>query len=409
VIDNRSLEGNFSLAEKKRIALMISHAENRNLLKKYLESEFEIIISDFSQEFEKTDLIITDEKGLKEIKEDVFRIKNSDSSSLYLPVLLITRIAKENIPNKYLEIIDEIIEIPIEKRTFISRIRNLLSIRTMFLTIQIFQKLIDNNPAGICILLEDKEIKYVNHAFLDIIEKKQENIINKNISEVFSADTIKAYFNKRKKEDKDSYTIKLQLANKKKWIEIKSIEAKYKNINLESLILMDITESKKQQEEIEYLSYKDKLTDLYNRRFFEEEMERLDAERQLPISIIMADLNGLKFINDNYGHAKGDELLKKAAEILGSSIREEDVLARQGGDEFAVLLPKTDKNQVKKILKRIRAEIEKTKNEKFPLSIALGAATKKNIEQDIEEVLKKADDNMYKDKLSVKQYNNYPH
>lgn len=326
--------------------------------------------------------------------------KKTKSSFLYLPLLLITRIAIEDIPDKYLNIIDEIIEIPIEQRIFISRIKKLLGIRSMFLTVQIFQKLIDNNPAGICILLENREIKYVNDTFSSIIEKKKEDIINKNIVEVFPEDIIDQYFNKRKKIDKSRSTIELQLKDKHKWLDIQSIESKYKNIKLSSLIIIDMSERIEQQQEIEYLSYKDKLTDLYNRRFFEEEMERLDTERQLPISVIMADLNGLKLINDSYGHKKGDELLKRTAEILEKSIREEDILARQGGDEFAFLLPRTSKKQTEKILKRIREEIQKSEDKKFPISIALGTATKNKSEQNLADVLKKADDKMYQNKLS---------
>jgi len=163
---------------------------------------------------------------------------------------------------------------------------------------------------------------------------------------------------------------------------------------------IDITERKMREKQIEYLSFHDELTGLYNRRFFEEEMKRLDTKRQLPISIIMADLNGLKIINDSYGHEKGDELLKRTASILKDSIRDEDILARQGGDEFAVLLPKTQKEKAKKVLSRIKNETKKTSAENIPVSIALGVATKENIEQDIEKIFKKADDNMYQNKLS---------
>jgi diguanylate cyclase (GGDEF)-like protein/PAS domain S-box-containing protein len=399
VIDNIILEGNFNLKEKKRIALMISHRENQNILKKYLKPEYEVITNDFTGEFEKVDLIILDEQGLKENKEDIFRLKKSESF-FYVPLLLITRTAKEEIPDKYLKIIDEIIEIPVKQRTFISRIKNLLSIRSLFLSTQVFQNLVESNPAGICILLEDKKIKYVNKAFLDIIEKNRKNILNKNASEFFSELNLKEFFSDSKKKEKRSSIIKMSISDTVKWLDIQSMEINYKNIKLKSLIFIDITERRQQEKEIEYLSYKDKLTDLYNRRFFEEEMERLDTKRQLPLSIIMADVNGLKIINDSYGHEKGDQLLKKAAQILENTLREEDILARQGGDEFAVLLPKTNKKQAEKILKRIKEETRKSKNKKIPISIALGTATKNEAEQDIKEVFKKADNNMYQNKLS---------
>ena len=155
------------------------------------------------------------------------------------------------------------------------------------------------------------------------------------------------------------------------------------------------------RKELEYKSFHDGLTNLYNRRFFEEELERLDTKRQLPISIIMADLNGLKLINDSYGHEKGDEVLVKTAEILKETLRAEDILARQGGDEFAVLLPKTNNEQLNRIIKRIKNKVERVNNKRnMPISIALGSAIKKDSAEEINEVLKKADDNMYQNKLS---------
>lgn len=165
--------------------------------------------------------------------------------------------------------------------------------------------------------------------------------------------------------------------------------------------IRDITERKKQEEKIIKLTYRDALTGLYNRRFFEEELKRLDTKRQLPISIIMADVNGLKIINDSYGHQKGDEVLKKTAEILKSSLRKEDILARQGGDEFAILLPNTDKNECNKILNRIKKESKKTLNNQIPVSIAVGMAFKNNIKENLEKIYQYADDAMYKNKLSA--------
>jgi diguanylate cyclase (GGDEF)-like protein len=107
------------------------------------------------------------------------------------------------------------------------------------------------------------------------------------------------------------------------------------------------------EEEIIYKSFHDKLTSLYNRRYFEEELVRLDTKRQLPLSIIMADINGLKIINDSLGHKKGDELLIKTANILKKVIRDEDILARWGGDEFAILLPNTNQQEAKRVIERI--------------------------------------------------------
>ncbi len=162
----------------------------------------------------------------------------------------------------------------------------------------------------------------------------------------------------------------------------------------------DITEKIKKENQIKYLLYRDSLTELYNRRFFEEEMKRLDTERQLPLSIIIADINGLKIINDSLGHKKGDELLKKSAKILEEATRKEDVLARQGGDEFAILLPKTEKEEAEKVIARIREKFRQTNADELTVNIALGAAVKTDPEENLEDVLRTADNNMYQKKLS---------
>ncbi|MBM3713402.1 MAG: diguanylate cyclase, partial [Actinobacteria bacterium] len=105
-----------------------------------------------------------------------------------------------------------------------------------------------------------------------------------------------------------------------------------KNLRIYLHIIKDITEKKISQERIKYLSFHDKLTGLYNRAFFEEELIRLDVKRQLPLSLVIGDVNGLKLINDAFGHEKGDELLKKISKILKDCFRAEDIIARWGGD-----------------------------------------------------------------------------
>ncbi|MHB1377503.1 MAG: HD domain-containing phosphohydrolase [Candidatus Humimicrobiaceae bacterium] len=188
------------------------------------------------------------------------------------------------------------------------------------------------------------------------------------------------------------------------WVEISSrvIYEKEKPANYEGIV-RDITQRKKAEERIIYLSFHDNLTGLYNRVYFEEEIKRLDTQRQLPLSFVISDINSLKLINDAFGHMQGDKLIVKVAEILNTSFRQEDVIARWGGDEFTILLPQTKKKDAEEIINRIKDMCIITSKQEIPVSISLGYATKEKINQDILDVIKEAEDNMYRSKLIEKK------
>ncbi|MGC4019585.1 MAG: GGDEF domain-containing protein [Muricomes sp.] len=112
--------------------------------------------------------------------------------------------------------------------------------------------------------------------------------------------------------------------------------------------ITDITIEYERQKEIEYISSHDSLTGLYNRAYFEEQMRSMNIEDNLPISVLMGDVNSLKLTNDIFGHASGDMLLKKAADAMRQVSRENDVVARWGGDEFVLLMPKTDEKEAER-------------------------------------------------------------
>lgn len=170
---------------------------------------------------------------------------------------------------------------------------------------------------------------------------------------------------------------------------------------------IDIDREKRSAREIEYLSNHDELTGLYNRRYFNEELKRLHNSRKYPVSIIIGDLNKLKEINDNYGHSMGDKYIKIAAQAVKESLRVEDVLARIGGDEFAVILPETNNTEAGAVTERILNNIEKNNSVELPepLSIALGYDTtycnsQDCDEDDIKKCYNQADRNMYEQKFN---------
>lgn len=168
-------------------------------------------------------------------------------------------------------------------------------------------------------------------------------------------------------------------------------------------ISRDITERKKIEEKIKFLYYHDLLTGLYNRAFFEEELIRLDTSRQLPISIIMGDVDSLKFVNDTFGHYRGDMLLKNMANIFRKCFREEDIISRWGGDEFICILPKSSKKDAERIARRIKTLCKNKSSTELTLSISLGISTKQSSTENILDILKEAEDLMYKNKLSKRR------
>jgi len=264
------------------------------------------------------------------------------------------------------------------------------------LTFDTSDQLVELNKPACSILNLDKKkykeeklnIEYVldNLSKLIIDNKERKNFIKAKTS-IKSCDY---------KED-----IEFRINGEKKYYTVKMSPILDKsNMTIGKLLtLTNITSEKEKEMQLYYQAYHDKLTGTYNRLFFEEEMKRLDTKRMYPISIIIGDVNGLKLINEAYGYDKGDEVLKKVATILKDNLRHEDILCRWGGDEFAIILPNTKKEDSIKIINRVKESCIKNSTESMPLSMSMGFAVKTSSKKKITEIAKEAEDMMNKHKL----------
>ena len=162
---------------------------------------------------------------------------------------------------------------------------------------------------------------------------------------------------------------------------------------------------KQDETSLKGLGFRDSLSGLYNRRYFEEEMRRMDKRRQGPVGLIILDVDGLKLVNDMFGHESGDMLLSKVAKMLTSCFRDQDIVARIGGDEYAVLLHDADLRLVKSACKRVQKSIASQAKEKdvnnnhHPFSLSIGFAVSDKVDVPMRELFKQADHNMYREKL----------
>ena len=181
------------------------------------------------------------------------------------------------------------------------------------------------------------------------------------------------------------------------------IKGKQGDVHGVVLVFRDFSDKKAHQDKIEHLSFHDALTGLYNRRFYEEEVRRLDTERNWPISVVMGDVNGLKLVNDAFGHDVGDDLLHTAAQAILKACRADDIVARWGGDEFIILLPKTGRDEAREIVNRIKTRYSQEYVNGIQISVSFGWDTRTSQDEDIMTIMKNAEDNMYRSKTLESQ------
>lgn len=168
------------------------------------------------------------------------------------------------------------------------------------------------------------------------------------------------------------------------------------------LVFRDSTEKSKKQHEMLNLSFKDSLTNLHNRRYYDQVKRTMDEQPYYPLALVLADVNGLKLTNDAFGHEAGDQLLKQVSKVFTATCREHDIVTRIGGDEFVLLLPQTDALHAKAIVRRLNAALQKQEIKGIQVSVSFGYAVKdEESSESLDDTFKEAEDVMYRNKLST--------
>ena len=266
-----------------------------------------------------------------------------------------------------------------------------------------FTDLYEFAPVGYFTLGRDGLVSQVNLSGARLLGVERARLVGRRFG-LFIADGDLLAFNtflERVFENHVKQTCEVMLrkeGNENCWVQIEAIAVE--DGQECRAMAMDIHARKLAEIKLQYLSMHDALTGLFNRSYFVESMERLEHGRHFPISILIADVDHLKITNDQQGHAGGDDMLKRVAQVLAIAFRAEDVIARVGGDEFAVLLPHTNAKAAEAALLRFYDILQEHNTKYFPenplhLSIGISTAEYGN---SLMETLKEADANMYHQK-----------
>lgn len=278
----------------------------------------------------------------------------------------------------------------------------------------LFQQLFENTPVAIAMLDTQDRFVRVNRAFENLFGYQQSEVIGHYINDLivpngfaeeasglslalFLGSTVEKE-TVRMRKDQSPVPVQVYAAPIQVSGEIVGGYAMY----------VDLSDRKQKEQKLEYLSSHDFLTALYNRVYFENALSRLESENLLPVSILIADVDGLKHVNDEQGHTVGDNLLRSAAEILRASFRSEDVVARIGGDEFAVLLPFADEQIAEQLLRRIASNLKRynLSHPYSPVHLSYGIATATQ-PMPLAQLFSQADRKMYEHKARKRSRKNW--
>lgn len=238
-----------------------------------------------------------------------------------------------------------------------------------------------NNFGKTCETIIDKQLA-------EIMPIKTANIAMNSLNEAFKTDKVVEFeYETEMNGVKEIFEVRLSKSRKDEAI----------------AILRNVTDQKDNLKRIEYLSYRDRITGLFNRRYFEEKIAELDNPKNYPISIAMMDINGLKLVNDAFGHATGDKLIKIAAQLIEETCEPEHIAIRIGGDEFILIMLNTKKEDALSFSEKIKSLTADHDIKGVPVSFSIGLKTKESNDQNIYNVISAAEEILYSNKLKETQ------
>ena len=278
------------------------------------------------------------------------------------------------------------------------------SMEDLSLEVQKFETLLSSSSDIVYIIDTNKKYLGVYGNGLDLLGVEEEDMIGKTHKEVFGKRFDKEreeQYNRALEGEKVLFSWEVESDDKTYYFE-NVINPMYNNKN-EIIgavgVARDITEQENRYQELVYISTHDYLTDLYNRKIYDKRLEELNEKEEYPFVVINLDLNGLKIINDAYGHEYGDIALKKTAKILNSITEEEDIVCRVSGDEFSVIMPQAEKKAADEFKKELLSQCKQTFIKDINLSIAIGYIVQVDNSLTLNEIRKRAENDMYRQKI----------
>ena len=264
-------------------------------------------------------------------------------------------------------------------------------------------RLLFDNAVESILVVQNRKVVFCNPITSELTGYPMDELINESfVKFIYPEDIEMILENYRKRVSGENLPGRYQFRLVRKdlsfrWVETSGIRIEWEGELATLHFIIDVTERKKAEVALEFRSTHDILTGLYNRQYFEQEIERLQNSRRQPVSIFVMDMNGLKEINDSQGHAAGDDQLKVAALVIRKAFRPDDVVARIGGDEFVIIMPEMNTETVQQVVDRLKLiinEFNQQNPERNPISFAIGYATSESV-PDLQHVLRNADRDMY--------------